>query len=121
MIMQQRVAKLAAAGFPDDLRRSSDTILVYANSPPARFHSRRQSLMQLVGMFPPVVGAIAVVALASARNIGFLYTPQQEELRLRRGVDVGLINATNGRIDSNPDGIPPSCHKSIVELSRAHT
>ena len=26
---------------PDDLRRSSDTILVYANAPPARLHSRR--------------------------------------------------------------------------------
>src|SRR5437763_13945281 len=26
---------------PDDLRRSSDTILVYANAPPARLKSRR--------------------------------------------------------------------------------
>jgi hypothetical protein len=31
---------------------------------------------------------------------------------------VGLINATNGRVEPNPDGIPLSCHKSIVELLR---
>jgi hypothetical protein len=51
-------------------------------------------------------------------NTDLLHTPDQEELLLRRGVDVGLINATNGRIEPNPDGIPMSSHKAIVELLR---
>jgi hypothetical protein len=51
-------------------------------------------------------------------SIELAHTPDQEELLLRRGVDVGLINAVNGRIEPNPDGIPMSSHKSVVELLR---
>jgi D-glutamate cyclase len=51
-------------------------------------------------------------------SVELLHTPDREELLLHRGVDVGLINATNGRVEPNPDGIPMSSHKSIVELLR---
>jgi D-glutamate cyclase len=62
-------------------------------------------------------GIVACLAGLLA-NTDLLHTPDQEELLLRRGVDVGLINATNGRIEPNPDGIPMSSHRSIVELLR---
>jgi hypothetical protein len=62
-------------------------------------------------------GIVACLAGLLA-NTDLLHTPDQEELLLRRGVDVGLINATNGRIEPNPDGIPMSSHKAIVELLR---
>ena len=65
-------------------------------------------------------GCYAIVACLAGllRNVELVHTPEQEEVLLRRGVDVGLINATNGRIEPNPDGIPLSCHKSVVELLR---
>jgi hypothetical protein len=65
-------------------------------------------------------GCYGIVACLGGllRKIELVHTPEQEEVLLRRGVDVGLINATSGRIDPNPDGIPLSCHKSVVELLR---
>lgn len=65
-------------------------------------------------------GSYGIVACLAGllENADLLHTPDQEERLLRRGVDVGLINATNGRIEPHPDGIPMSSHQSIVELLR---
>jgi D-glutamate cyclase len=65
-------------------------------------------------------GSYGIVACLAGllENVDLVHTPDQEERLLRRGVDVGLINATNGRVEPNPDGIPMSSHQSIVELLR---
>ena len=47
-----------------------------------------------------------------------LHTPALEEVLLRRGVEIGLINSSQGRVDPNVDGIPIECHKAVVELLR---
>jgi hypothetical protein len=48
--------------------------------------------------------------------MALLHTPDLEEVLLRRGVEVGLINSTQGRVDPNVDGIPLASHKAVVEL-----
>jgi D-glutamate cyclase len=65
-------------------------------------------------------GCYGIVACLAGlmENAELLHTADQEEHLLRRGVDVGLINATNGRVEPHPDGIPMSSHQSIVELLR---
>lgn len=65
-------------------------------------------------------GCYGIVACLAGlmQNAELLHSPDQEERLLRRGVDVGLIDATNGRVEPNPDGIPLSSHQSIVELLR---
>jgi D-glutamate cyclase len=63
-------------------------------------------------------GCYAIVA-CFARLLGkleLLHTPELEEVLLRRGVEVGLINSTQGRIDPNVDSIPLASHKAVVEL-----
>jgi D-glutamate cyclase len=47
-----------------------------------------------------------------------LHTPDLEEVLLRRGVEIGLINSSQGRVDPNVDGIPLECHKAITALLR---
>ena len=47
-----------------------------------------------------------------------IHTPALEEVLLRRGVEIGLINSAQGRIDPNVDGIPIESHKAVVELLR---
>lgn len=47
-----------------------------------------------------------------------IHTAILEEVLLRRGVEIGLINSAQGRVDPNVDGIPLECHKAVVELLR---
>jgi len=65
-------------------------------------------------------GCYAVVACLAVLlgDLDLLHTSGQEELLLRRGVELGLINSPGGRVDPNVDGIPLECHKAVVELLR---
>lgn len=49
-------------------------------------------------------------------RLDLLHTQELEERMLWRGVEVGLINSTQGRTDPNADGIPVASHKAVVEL-----
>jgi D-glutamate cyclase len=63
-------------------------------------------------------GCYAITA-ALAVQLGkpeLLHNASLEEALLRRGVEIGLINSTEGRIDPNPDGIPLESHKAVVQL-----
>lgn len=65
-------------------------------------------------------GCYAIVACLAVllRNRELLHTPELEEALLRRGVDLGLINSPQGRVNPNVDAIPLSTHKAVVELLR---
>ncbi len=51
-------------------------------------------------------------------DAALLHTPEREELLLRRGVDLGLINSPAGVVDPNVDAIPLATHLAAVELLR---
>ncbi len=63
-------------------------------------------------------GCYAIVAALAARlkDPRLVHTPQMEEILLRRGVEIGLINSVDGLIDANVDGIPLSTHLAISEI-----
>ena len=47
-----------------------------------------------------------------------LHTAPREAALLRRGVEVGLINSSGGRVDADVDGIPEATHLAVAELLR---
>ncbi|MGH2509867.1 MAG: glutamate cyclase domain-containing protein, partial [Ktedonobacteraceae bacterium] len=57
-------------------------------------------------------GCYAIVACLAIllKQPELLHTPEQEELLLRRGVELGLINSPQGRVDPHVDAIPLSTH-----------
>ncbi len=65
-------------------------------------------------------GCYAIVASLAIllRNPDLLHTPELEELLLRRGAELGLINSPLGKVDPGVDGIPVSTHTAIVEVLR---
>lgn len=65
-------------------------------------------------------GCYAIVACLAAllKQPDVLHTPEQEEILLRRGVELGMINSPQGRVDPHVDALPLSTHKAVVELLR---
>jgi hypothetical protein len=63
-------------------------------------------------------GCYAIVASFAGLmgNMELLHTPELEGVLLRRGVEVGLINSVQGRVDPNVDAIRLASHKAVVEL-----
>lgn len=63
-------------------------------------------------------GCSAIVAAMAARtgDRRLLHTPERELALLMRGVDVGLINSTDGIVDPNVDGIPLNTHLAVVDM-----
>jgi len=59
-----------------------------------------------------IVGALA----ARLKDARLVHSPEMEEILLRRGVEIGLINSVDGLIDANVDGIPLSTHLAISEI-----
>lgn len=63
-------------------------------------------------------GCSALVAAFAARlgNAKLIHSPAMESYLLDRGVDIGLLNATDNLIDPNVDGIPKAAHVAMVQL-----
>ena len=63
-------------------------------------------------------GCYGIVAALAARlaDSRLIHTPEMENLLLRRGIDVGLINTVDGFVDANVDGISALTHTAIVQL-----
>ena len=63
-------------------------------------------------------GCYAITACLAMllKNPELLHTAEQEELLLRRGVELGLINSPQGRVDPHVDAIPLPTHKAMAEL-----
>ncbi|AZW29304.1 PF14336 domain protein [Bordetella bronchiseptica GA96-01] len=63
-------------------------------------------------------GCTAIAAALAARlgMASVLHTASLEEHLLRRGVDMGLINSVDNRVDPNVDGIPLATHLALVQI-----
>jgi hypothetical protein len=60
--------------------------------------------------------AIAAGLAVLLDNPELVHTAEMEENLLRRGVELGLINSPQGRVDPNVDAIPLAVHKAMVTL-----
>ncbi len=66
-------------------------------------------------------GCYGIVASLSLRlgRMDLLHAPAMEDRLLRRGVDLGLINASDNIVDANVDGIASDSHVAMAELITA--
>lgn len=63
--------------------------------------------------------AIAAALAARLGDPRLVHTAQMEERLLNRGVDIGLINASDNLVDANVDGIACATHVAMAELIAA--